>query len=176
MKKEFNFRLIDTSTKLRYTATVEVELRNNRSGLPVFSVMANIGNGSRWIQSGQCLDTIMNDYRFKNPANKIVFDEIYNLWKKYHLNDMNAGTPKQTAAIKEGFDAWRKELGYDADFTNKCRYLQSINLYLDYEYTVNGVLQSEAKTPEPVGYRYGSGWIYFSISEDDLNHITTLLS
>ena len=84
---------------------------------------------------------------------------INDLWKKYHLNDMNAGTPEQSQAL----ETWHKENGTRFDYTKDCEYLKGINLY---EVTLNdGSL-----------YRYGHGWLYREIPENDLNTIKLLLS
>ena len=41
--------------------------------------------------AGQCLDTIAEKWWQSKKVQTIV-----KLWRKYHLNDMNAGSPKQT--------------------------------------------------------------------------------
>ena len=57
---------------------------------------------------GQCQDSI-------HPAT-IAQGRLIQIWNKHHLNDMNAGTPKQTKALKD----------FDGDYTAQCEYLAQI--------------------------------------------------
>ena len=82
------------------------------------------------------------------------------MWQKYHLNDMHSGTPEQEEAIRQ----W-KEAGNKYDYTEACKYLESIGLY-EVEYhgiEFNGM------------YKYGHGWLYQPIEEDDLRRIFTVM-
>lgn len=81
--------------------------------------------------AGQNIDEIAKMY----PNNKEV-QTIKRLWKEYHLNDIQAGTTKQTRALKE----WRnrpKGWSYDED----SRYL------------------AKKKLNPSGGYMYGSDWL-----------------
>lgn len=130
--------------------TVEVEL-TEKDGKPCFSAMAMVYNQTKTdtVAGGQCLDSIAK--RTKNKQ----FAEIYRLWKLYHLNDMHAGTIEQEKAIED----WESK-GNSYDYTSVCDYLKSVGLY---EVEHNGEL-----------YKYGHGWIYWDIPEDDLKAIKAL--
>ena len=52
--------------------------------------------GNSWIEGGQCYDSIQEMY----PNDKKV-QRIIEIWKKYHLNGMNAGCIHQ--------DEWRRK-------------------------------------------------------------------
>jgi hypothetical protein len=99
---------------------------------------------------GQCLDTLA-EY-VDNP----LFKAIHMLWKNYHLNDMHAGTIEQEQAIAE----WVAN-GNKYDYNTICEHLQSIGLY---EVEVDG---------KP--YKYGHGWLYRAIPEDDLSLIKKII-
>ena len=165
MKDKLYFRIAN-ERGLRYTAEVSVELREGKQKQPVFSASVSVGNGYRFLMGGQCFDEIVKNYTFVNPERKALFMEIYDLWMRNHLNDRNAGTPKQIEALKNGFDNWCGERGINPSndrYTNQCEYLRSIDLYADKEYLVN---------EKP--YRYGTSWIYRPISENDLKRINAL--
>lgn len=88
-------------------------------------------------------------------------------WNEYHLNDLNAGTPKQTAAIKQ----WKLINKYD--YTAACEYLKSIGLYEDFE--IDG-LACAGGFPEDVlsgkrGYRYGESRIFRPIPAEIIAEI-----
>ncbi len=83
---------------------------------------------------GQILDILEDkNFRVQEGFNVKRFIEI---WREYHLNDMNAGTQKQ----KEVLDSWKerpKGWSYDED----CEYLKQEDVYVDR------------------GYKYGHGWL-----------------
>lgn len=151
MRKTFNFGKIDWNHTGRRInpVEVEVELRDSRDGKPVFSAMATVYNQTKtdaWI-AGQCLDKIhLDDDTFKF---------IKKMWKKHHLNDTHAGTPEQEAAIAE----WKAE-GNAYDYNAVCDHLKNIGLY---------EVMHEGKP-----YKYGHGWLYREIPEDDLAAIRAL--
>jgi hypothetical protein len=131
------------------SAIVEITLKNGDSSKPSFSASGLIYNRRKCISAGQNLDEIS---RYIDTP---VFKIIYKMWKKYHLNDMNAGTVKQTKAI----DNWIKQ-GNKYDYTKACEYLKSINLY-------------EVKYKN-ANYKYGHSWLYHSIPKKDLDIIKSL--
>lgn len=161
MRKRFNLGKIDYSGRGRkaYPVELEVELREDNFERPVFSVCGTVWNTKHTdcVCGGQCLDTIAEYRRDLLEAGTVgTFNFLYNMWKKYHLNDMHSGTPEQEAAIEK----WKAE-GNKYDYTEVCKYLESIGLY-EVEYhglEYNGM------------YKYGHGWLYQSIEPDDLNRI-----
>ena len=149
MEKTFDFGKIDYYGKGRKINRVTVKVCLEEKGVKdVFTASGMILNSKETdcICGGQCLDEIAK--YVKDP----VFLEIYDLWKKYHLNDMHAGTPKQEAALAAHFPK-----GKYIDYMDKVKYLESIGLY------------------EDDGYRYGSSWLYERIPDDALNRIKKLI-
>lgn len=100
---------------------------------------------------GQCLDRIAKDY----PKNKEV-QLITKLWKKYHLNDMNAGTPRQTEHLKS--------LGEYKDYDWACEELKKVGLYADAEFSPNNP------------YKYGTAWLFREIPQNDLELIKQIIN
>ena len=168
MEKEFKFRISD-EYGVRYNARVEVELDKNEYGQPVFSACAFIDKGRTTIMGGQCLDEIANNYNFVKEKDKPHFLIIYNMWIKHHLNHLNAGTEAQENALSCGFDEWCEETGIEKlEYKHKCLFLESMDLYKDKNYLVK-------EKGKIVPYRYGSGWIYRAIPENDLETIKEIL-
>lgn len=99
---------------------------------------------------GQCLDHIHEKAeQFIMPdEKKVLYNRIYEIWREYHLNDLQAGTKKQTDAIPEEMF----ELDY---YTAKCEYLQDIGLF------------------EDRGYKYGHGWLCKEIPAEIVAEIMT---
>lgn len=135
--------------------SVKIELTNKENKGPVLSISAYMPN----VMGGQCLDTLIESTLKENPT----FCQIHELWEKYHLNDMHAGTPKQEAMIREGIASG--ELA-DRDCTRVCDYLKSKRGYID----------NDHKDNDGNGYRYGHGWLYEPIPEEDLNKIKNLIT
>lgn len=182
MKKIIDFGKIDYNGSGRKNCTVTIELELRKKGgeevftldaegkkkytgeiTPVyyeFSACGNIYNPSRsdiYI-CGQCLDEIA-EY-IKDP----LFTEIYDLWKNYHLNGMNAGTPEQEEAIK------KMESG-TYNYKTACEYLKNIGLY-EVKYTglsIGRVYNNEL-------YRYGHAWLIRELPQDIINRITEILA
>ena len=103
-----------------------------------------------YLGAGQCLDRIAKDY----PNNKEV-QLIVKLWRKYHLNDMNAGSPKQTEYLAT--------LGEYQSYEWACEELKKVDLLYDKEFSPD----------QP--YRYGSAWLYRDIPKKDLETIKKII-
>lgn len=113
-------------------------------------------NRTKLLMGGQCLDELAN--HFKGDE---VFDFAYDMWSKYHLNGMNAGTITQENALKEAVKNGELDSYGANNFENTCNYLKRAGLY---EVEVDG---------KP--YRYGSGWLVREIPEGDLERIEYFL-
>lgn len=188
MKKTFDFGKIRYTNKKRAVnlVTVEVELRR-RGGEVTFTIDRKTGektitgktpeyvelsiSGAIWnarktdyVCSGQCLDEIYK-YR-KQLSEPELFNEIYDLWKKYHLNSMHAGTPEQEAAIEE----W-KAAGNRYDYKAACEMLKDIGLY---EVNYTGASVGRMYNNEP--YKYGQAWLIQELPGNVLLRIEHLLS
>lgn len=158
MKKTFNFgkiAYINPRRKLNLV-TVEMKLIYSADGLPQFTASADVWNAHKTdiVMGGQCLDDL---YEISELKNNSLFHTIYGLWKRNHLNNLNAGTVEQTELVNE----WVKKNG-QYDYTKVCEYLNSIGKY---EVNYNGKR-----------YKYGQDWLYREISDDDLSTIKYLLT
>lgn len=105
---------------------------------------------------GQCLDKIFN---FKKADKDFL--KVYEWWKEYHLNDLNAGTEEQMKAVKE----WTSK-GNNYDYAEVCGYLKGIDLY---ELPFDGYTAGQKYNGEP--YRYGRDWVIKEIPENVVDEI-----
>ncbi len=141
MEKTITFK-IDKNRKAEIEITLGDEGR--------FSVCGSLyeKNRSKWEceYCGQCLDSLSE--LITDP----LFTQIYFLWKRYHLNDLHAGTPVQEYALEHS------PIGslLEADYKHRCEYLKSIGLY------------------EVSGYKYGHGWLTETIEPHDLELIKSI--
>lgn len=73
---------------------------------------------------------------------------LVEFWKQYHLNGAKSGTRKQMEAIEK-----HQFIHIMYDYKEAVEYLKSIGLY------------------EDRGYKYGTGWLYRSFPQDELEAI-----
>lgn len=109
MEKKFVFRPGNY-----YRVEVKIKLHENRRGYVwkdgalkevrgnAFSAMAMVYRHNSFVIGGQCLDDSEVLDIVKNgklsEEDKVIYLEVFRLWKNYHLNDMHAGCEHQ----KEG--------------------------------------------------------------------------
>lgn len=165
---KFKFGKIDYYSTGRKINAVEVDfgLREYSNGSVSFTASCKVWNHIHTdiIAEGQMLDA---NELLEIEAKSKLFKTIKELWQKYHLNNLHAGTPEQEEALRAAYQKCRESgnfdvLSYSYDFTQACEYLKSIGLY-EVEY-------------EGKPYRYGSGWINYPIPKDDLDKIYLILN
>lgn len=162
MTKRFNFGKIDYNHSGRKNCVVEVEIKYEQEHnsfydkeFMEFTAIGFIYNPkhTNCYAGGQCLDTIK-----KFIPDNDIFNRIYTIWKRYHLNGLHAGTPEQESALNKHFN----EIGERYDYRLACDYLKSINLY---EVEING---------KP--YKYGHSWLCEEIPENIQQEIESLFT
>lgn len=120
------------------------EVKVSDGVLSIHGVVGPRKNGEAWGCAGQ----IQDDLEGLVPANgwtQEMVDEFLDIWREWHLNDMQAGSQRQMAFLRE----WRKGreiLSYD--YEDECKALSEVGLLEDEECMVEG---------KP--YRYGSSWL-----------------
>ena len=154
MKKTINFgKHAITSKRKINSVDVTLELVEKEQGKPVFTASAMAWNTRHTdcTLGGQCLDTLAE--RCMALRNNKLYKDILGLWQRNHLNDMHAGTEKQEAEI----DAWLASTGKRYNYDEVCEHLKSVGLYDDN------------------GYKYGHGWLYRAIGDEDLKRIKEII-
>lgn len=94
-------------------------------------------------ECGQCCNRIAGYFPEDKRAARMV-----EIWERYHLNDMRAGTPGQEGAIKAF-----KAMGWKYDYSEACAKLAAIGLNPD------------------KGYEYGHAWLFEEIPADIIKEI-----
>jgi hypothetical protein len=145
------------STRRANTLTVHISLDEKIVGKPVFSGSCNLWNcrNTDIIFGGQSFDSCLVIFPELNENE--LFMKIYRLWKKHHLNDMDASA---NDAQREAADEYLKDHKYD--YSRVCDFLKEKNLF---EVEVDGRK-----------CKYGHEWYYRSIPEDDLNEIKSIFN
>lgn len=157
MKAVISLPKIDFNNMGKKNCPVELEVElEQENGKEVFTACGEVWNHIHTdiYCGGQCLDTLAEYFQ-----DNTLFQQIYCLWKLYHLNNMHAGTVKQEQAIEHAKE--NGLLGKTYDYHAVCEYLKSVGLYED---VYNG---------KP--YTYGSGWLYWPIPDEDLRLIKSII-
>ncbi len=104
--------------------------------------------------------------RFEKGWDEWKVAEFLTIWYKWHLNDMKAGTPEQTEALKPFF-AERKYP--DKDYTHACEYLAERGLL-----SVPDPRYPAADWKDQILYKYGSAWLSVEVPADVLAWLQAL--
>lgn len=94
------------------------------------------------ISGGQCID----------EARDLVPEKLLEIWERWHLNDLRAGTPAQEQALREVKHTFSRLDWY----TDACNYLSSIDLLIDN------------------GYKYGTAWLTEELPQDVIDYLEAL--
>lgn len=134
-----------------YHLTVDFELKDEKN----LSICGSVKQGRNYVCGGQCLD----DYLAISCNNyKNLYKVVSELWNKYHLNDLHAGTTRQTKALN-----WLKENNkdFDYDYGKSCNFLED-----------NGLLVDKVDGQD---YTYGHSWLFEKIPDSEMKKIRTIL-
>lgn len=104
---------------------------------------------------GQIADTLRKLNAAQDDSSDDV-EALCDLWDRWHLNDLKAGTDRQTAALAS-YRAEIEAAGKSFDYADACGVLAMLGLHPDR------------------GYRYGSAWLYEPIPDDVLAELVRLL-
>ena len=150
MKKTLTFgKIAYIDSKKNNLVEITIELKETKKGM-AFSAIGGIWNSSKtdYVSGGQNLKEIAKYFPNNNKLQRIV-----QIWREYHLNDMQAGTSKQMDALKNAeFVAGNDWYG------NACKFLES-----------KGILTDN-------GYEFGSGWIFQEIPKEILKEIESFFA
>jgi len=200
MKKTIEFGKIDYNGIGRKNNMVEleIELKQTDKG-EEFTASAEVWNNLHTdiIMGGQCIDDIWDGYK-NQLQNRKLYQEIMDLWKKYHLNGMNAGCIHQRAEkwnevllddskpkTQDNMAVWtypkdnmlqaigRKILDkLHGKAYGIARKIIRINVWSTDQHK-KGLLTKACKI---CGYKYGTAWNFEAIPEKDLQRIKELLA
>lgn len=122
-----------------------------------FSMSAEIWQPNKRdiLAGGQCVDTVAEFFPNDAKAQRMLA-----VWREWHLNDMQAGSPAQTAYLKS-IGEWRYgDGGYKSHYEWACDRLLHAGLQPDASYLHNG---------KP--YYYGSAWLKLELPADVIAEI-----
>ncbi len=169
MERTIKINIYDSKKRNIYDVEVTLELSDDNC----FSAVAKVLNfhHNNILMSGQCFDRLNE---FPEINQNPVFMEVYDLWKKYHLNDLHAGTKAQEDLLKEAVKNGELNTYGANNYKETCAYLESKDMLYDKNYLVSKK-QKDGRTIQ-VPYQYGTGWLKEEIPEQDLLRIKSLIT
>ena len=119
------------------TDTIDWDTLSQVENRETLSIVGKIYGGEKFrklISCGQINDSITSTAKCVN--------ELCDFWRKYHLNDLNAGTKSQSELIESRNEKY--------DYKEVCKFLEEQNMLVDR------------------GYRYGTAWLSREFPKDEL--------
>lgn len=158
LKKEF-FRTeyplrveIEITLKKKKGKQLSIDLEEIKDPI-CLSISGTIYERKTWIHTGQ-IEDILEEAK-SNGWKKLFIDKeklrkLLVIWKKWHLNDLRAGTRKQMEVINK----WQKKMKKDnLSYEEECKVLKEKNLLIDR------------------GYEYGTKWLYEPLPKEVIEFV-----
>ena len=125
------------------TCEIKIDLTDDRLSICglIYSGRKLLQDDSNLLRAGQC----------KKEAKKFIPARLYEVWDRWHLNDMRAGTPAQEKLVKELLES-----SPNADYDEQCDFLDRHDLLFD------------------GGYKYGSAWLREDLPQDVIDYVHSL--
>lgn len=143
--------------KTKYKRRICPAYEIGKSGARRFYIDITLANdvltlSGKWHGCGQIANDLSDDSLI--PADGFEYSDILkiqSIWKRWHLNNVRAGTPKQEAFIRE----WRLSNKYSS-YDEACKALNEADLLIDN------------------GYRYGTSWLKEKVPTEVIKYLFSL--
>lgn len=136
----------------RRNVSLFVKIKWDGRRLSITGVEGPTASGNAAGSCGQVRDSLGRIENLARGWDYRMVRRLWILWKRWHLNDMRAGTQAQEEAIRthgKQIDTAEGRRAFD-DYRARCTYLESIGLLVDN------------------GYKYGSAWLVEEVPADVL--------
>lgn len=171
MEKTFRFYIDDMKNEFYgYRLAITVNLSKSEK------VSRSFINPNEEVVPFADILSISGKYYFKKSRRPEGFGQVYNtplfvaaydyfgddfkflidVWKRYHLNDVKAGTKKQEEALSKAEAEGKLDMNLDS-YNRSCKYLESIGLLDDN------------------GYKFGTDWLFEEIPSGIIEKLKTIL-
>lgn len=128
--------------------------------LSITGVEGPLASGNCMGSCGQIDLAAVDGWTYAEGWDAATVARLQEVWKTYHLNDLTAGSPAQTAYLKDH----RVKVEYPASqYDSDCAVLRAAGLNPDPDYLHKG---------EP--YRYGSAWLKTPVPAEALAFLAAL--
>jgi hypothetical protein len=141
----------------RSNVSLYLSIKWDGSRLSISGVVGPTDSGNARGSCGQVIDSLLAIEKYAKGWDRASAVKLARLWRRWHLNDMRAGTPGQELILRMERSRRRSAglsplIGYD----EACAYLASVDTLVD------------------DGYKYGCGWLHEDVPADVLEWFAAL--
>ena len=131
-----------------FSCTLDIAIKDKNS-FKSLSIVGTYFTGKKLLKSEK---NMLGFGQIHNQVREIIPARLYEIWKRWHLNDMRAGTFVQEEILRQA-----KASGVQLnDYDEACNYLQRFDAYVD------------------EGYKYGTRWLKEELPQEVIDYICAL--
>jgi hypothetical protein len=131
-----------------FSCTLDIEI-NDKDSFKSLSIRGTYFTGKKLLKSEK---NLLGWGQIHDEVKEIIPARLYEIWKRWHLNDMRAGTFVQEEILRQA-----KVSGIEFnDYDDACNYLERFDALLD------------------EGYKYGSKWLKEELPQQVIDYIYCL--
>ena len=131
-----------------FSCTLDIEIKDKNS-FKSLSIVGTYFTGKKLLKSE---NNLLGFGQIHNEVQEIIPARLYEIWKRWHLNDMRAGTFVQEEILRQA-----KAAGVEInDYDEACNYLQRFDALVD------------------DGYKYGSKWLKEKLPQELIDYVCCL--
>jgi hypothetical protein len=131
-----------------FSCTLKIEIKDKNS-FKSLSIVGTCFTGKKLLKSEK---NLLGWGQIQDQVKEIIPARLYEIWKRWHLNDMRAGTFVQEEILRQA-----KASGVELnDYDDACNYLQRFDALVD------------------DGYKYGSKWLKEELPQEVIDYVCCL--
>lgn len=132
----------------KISCTLEITIKEKKS-FKSLSIVGTYFTGKKLLKSEK---NLLGWGQIYDEVKEIIPARLYEIWKRWHLNDMRAGTFTQEEILRQA-----KASGIEFnDYDDTCNYLQRFDALVD------------------DGYKYGSKWLKEELPQEVVDYVYCL--
>ena len=132
----------------KFSCELEIEIKDKNS-FKRLSITGVYFTGKKLLKSE---DNLLGSGQIRDKVREIIPARLYKIWKRWHLNDMRAGTFVQEEVLRQ---AEASGVSFN-DYDDACKYLQRFDALVD------------------DGYKYGSKWLKEELPQEVIDYVSCL--
>lgn len=132
-----------------FSCTLDIEIKDKNS-FKSLSIVGTYFTGKKLLKSE---NNLLGFGQIHDEVQEIIPARLYEIWKRWHLNDMRAGTFVQEEILRQ---AKASGIEFNDFYTDACDYLQRFDALVD------------------EGYKYGTAWLKEELPQEVIDYVCCL--
>lgn len=133
----------------KFSCTLEISIKEKKS-FKTLSIVGTYFTGKKLLKSEK---NLLGWGQIHDEVKEIIPTRLYEIWKRWHLNDMRAGTFVQEEILRQ---AKASGVEFDNFYIDACEYLQRFDALVD------------------DGYKYGTAWLKEELPQEVIDYVCCL--